>query len=92
MVKKLLINLVTVFWWMLGLLNSIALQLIGDSILTLLLKTSITYFIVGLILIICNIPRGKLGHLIGKTLFWIVGFVVVFVLNIIAGLVFKNLF
>lgn len=50
--------------------NSIPIVLIRDNILILLLKSSITYFIIGLILLFFNIKHGRFAEYVGKESFY----------------------
>lgn len=71
-----------------GLLNQITLTLNGDYITTLIFGTGITFVIAGFIMGAINAPRGKIGSLFGKGLFWLVGIPVSFALNFIAKIIF----
>ena len=79
-------TLLLIMWELLKLINLVFVNLTGDTILTILFKSSITFFLVGLALEIFNIPRGKLGKIFGKVSFWLIGFPVSFVLNFIANI------
>ena len=79
-------NIVQVVWYFFIMLNTVAMEITNDSIITLLLKSSITFGIVGIILEVINAPRGKIGSIFGKTLFWAVGFPVSIILNFISSL------
>ena len=81
-------NLAVSIWGALCIFNQITLGIVGDSILTLTFKSSITFLIVGIIIEIINAPRGKFGHYLGKGLFWVVGLPVSFILNFIGSLLF----
>ncbi|MGE5456560.1 MAG: hypothetical protein ACM3O4_05620 [Ignavibacteriales bacterium] len=81
-------NMVQVVWLFFIMLNSVAIEATNDSIITLLLKSSITFGIVGIILEAINAPRGKVGSIFGKALFWVVGFPVSIILNFIGSLIF----
>lgn len=80
-------NMFEVVWYFFIMLNSVAIEITDDSIITLLLKASITFGIVGIILEAINAPRGKIGSIFGKTLFWVVGFPVSIILNFISSLI-----
>lgn len=81
-------NMFQIFPAILNILNEIVLAITGDHIITILLGTTITFFVVGLLLEIFNIPRGKFGSAIGSLMFWLVGFPVSFILNFIGRLFF----
>ena len=81
-------NMFEVAWYFFVMLNSVAIEITDDSIITLLLKSSITFGIVGIILEVINAPRGKFGSIFGKALFWAVGFPVSIILNFIGSLIF----
>ena len=57
------------------------------SILSYTLKYFITFPIVGLILSKIGSPRGKEGHIIGKILYFLIGYLVCLILDYIAYLV-----
>lgn len=76
-----IINMATMFWAMLIMLNQVSVGLTGDTVLVLIFSTTITFGIVGIILELLNIPRGTFGHYFGKFAFWLVGFPVSFILN-----------
>ena len=68
--------------------NSILLQLTNTSILTAMFKCCITFPIVGIILVVIGSPRDKEGHLIGKALHFIVGYIIGFILDCISSVIF----
>ena len=63
-------------------------QLYNTSILTIFFKHWITYTIVGIIFAIVSLPRGKEGHVIGKILYFVVGYLVCAILDLISGCIF----
>lgn len=69
-------------------INQITAVFFGDSVFTLIFKSSITFAIVGLILELLCISRGTFGKFFGKFSFWLVGFPVSFVLNFFASKIF----
>ncbi len=71
----------------LKLLNSVLLQFTNTSILTVMCKHYIVFSIVGIILCIIG-TRVKEGHLMGKVLYFIVGYIIGFVLNLLAKIIF----
>lgn len=75
-----------VFVWM----NMITISLTGDSIITILLSSSIIFIIVGFVFSYIDAPKGKIGHLFGKTLFWLIGIPVTFILNFIGKIIFNT--
>lgn len=81
-------NMSEVVWLSFIMLNRVAIETTSDSIITLSLKSSITFIIVGILLEVINAPRGKFGSVIGKALFWIVGFPVSIMLNFVGSLIF----
>lgn len=82
-------NLSSAFWSVLKMLNLITVQSTGDTILTLIFSSSITFMIVGIILELFNIPKGKFGRLFGKVSFWLIGIPISFILNILGRLIFN---
>lgn len=75
-----------VFITLVSAINSLSIALIGDSILTLIFKSTITYFIVGLILLFFNIKRGRFAKYFGKASYYFIGYFITIVLNFIASL------
>lgn len=71
-----------------AMLNQVFLNLKGDYITTLIFGTGITFAIVGFILDAINAPRGKVGSLFGKGLFWLIGIPVSFALNFFGKIIF----
>lgn len=71
----------------LSMLNSILISFYDTTILNVMFKYFITFPIVGLILMIFGSPRGKEGHWIGKILYFIVGYGIGFLLDIVSKLV-----
>lgn len=70
------------------LFNSILANYCDSNILDITLNHAITYSIVGMIFSIIGCPRGKTGHIIGKILYFLVGFVIGAVLDLISKLIF----
>lgn len=79
---------VDLFYQLLKLFNSVTIQLDNTSVLTVMFKFCITYPIVGVILTVIGLPRGKEGHYIGKILYFIVGYLVGFILDSLATMIF----
>ena len=77
-------------WQVIKWLNQITIQINGDSLSTNLFQTGITFFIVGIILELLNIKKGKFGKYFGKIAFWIIGFPVAFLLNQISKFLFST--
>lgn len=77
------------FWSVLKMLDQITVQMTDDTVLALMFSSSITFVLVGIVLEIFNIPRGKFGKIFGKISFWLIGFPVSFVLNIIGRLILQ---
>ncbi len=71
----------------LSMFNSILISFYDTTILNVMLKYFITFPIVGLILMTLGSPRGKEGHWIGKILYFIVGYGIGFLLDIVSKLV-----
>ena len=71
----------------LSMLNYILISFYDTTILNVMFKYFITFPIVGLILMILGSPRGKEGHWIGKILYFIVGYGIGFLLDIVSKLV-----
>ena len=82
-------NLSIAFWSVLKMLNLITVQSTGDTILTLIFSSIITFMIVGIILELFNIPKGKFGRLFGKVSFWLIGIPISFILNVLGRLIFN---
>lgn len=76
-------------WEILKMINMVLIEIIGDSILKFLFKTTITFLIVGFILEFLSISKGTFGKWFGKVAFWLIGFPVSFLLNLLSGLIFK---
>jgi len=51
--------------------NSILVSFFDTTILNVMFKYFIAFPIVGLILLMLDLPRGKTGHLIGKFLYFV---------------------
>ena len=77
-----------VFITLVSAINSLTISLIGDSILTLLFKSTITYFLVGLILLFFNIRHRRFAKYFGKASYYFIGYFISIILNIIAVLFF----
>ena len=75
-----------VFITLVSAINSLTIALIGDSILTLLFKSTITYFLVGLILSFYNKKRGRFAKYSGKASYYFIGYFITIMLNFIASL------
>ena len=88
-VWKFLCNLVEAMWGVLCIYNQVILGIAGNSVLALVFKSSITFFAVGIILEAFNLPKGKIGHYLGKGLFWLVGLPVSLILNLLGSLLFN---
>ena len=87
-VWRFLCNLAIATWVILCIFNQVTVGIVGDSVLVLVFKSSITFLIVGIILEAINAPRDDVGHYLGKGLFWLVGMPISFILNFIASLIF----
>ena len=68
--------------------NMILTQLYNTSILSIIFKYFIVYPIVGILLSVIGSPRGKKGHVIGKILYFIVGYFVGMGLDWLSQLIF----
>ena len=68
--------------------NSILISFYDTTILNVMFKCFITFPIVGIILMRLGSPRGKEGQWIGKILYFIVGYGIVFILDFISKLLF----
>ena len=69
-------------------INAVLLQLENTSILSFIFKYYITFPVVGLILSYIGSLRGKEGHVIGKVLYFLIGYIVCLGLDYIANLIF----
>ena len=69
-------------------INAILLQLANTSVLTAMFKYCIAFPVVGIILTAIGSPRGKEGHIVGKVLYFIVGYTIGFILDCIAKIIF----
>lgn len=76
------------FFQMLKLFNTVLLQLTNTSVLTVMFKYCIAFPIVGIILTAIGSPRGKEGHIIGKVLYFVVGYIIGFILDYMAKIIF----
>ena len=72
----------------LSIFNSILVSFYDTTILNVMFKYFITFPIVGVILMMLGSPRGKEGYWIGKFLYFIVGYGIGFILDIISKLLF----
>ncbi|MBR6820738.1 MAG: hypothetical protein IKM55_00770 [Bacilli bacterium] len=72
----------------LGMVNSILVSFYDTTILTVMFKYVVTFPLVGIFLMNLGSPKGKEGYWIGKVLYFIIGYAVSFLLDIIAGLIF----
>lgn len=79
---------INLLYQMFKLFNTILLQFSNTSILSYAFKYCITFPIVGIILSFLGSPRGKKGHIIGKILYFIIGYVAGFVFDSISCMVF----
>lgn len=77
-------------WQVLKWINQITIAINGDSLLTNLFQTCVTFSIVGIIFELLNIKKGKFGKYFGKMAFWIIGFPVAFFLNQISKFLFNT--
>ncbi len=69
-------------------INIITQQLFSSSILSIIFKYVITFPIVGIILVKINAPRGKTGHYVGKILYFVIGYIIAFLLDVCAKIIF----
>lgn len=76
------------FWIILKTLNIITVKYTGDSILTLIFSSIITFVIIGVIFDYFNIPKGTFGKIFGKFSFWLIGIPISFIFNFIGKLIF----
>lgn len=83
-------SLLNSFFQTLKLVNQITIQINGDSLLTNLFQTSITFFTVGIIFELLNVKKGKFGKYFGKVTFWLIGFPVAFILNQVSKFLFNT--
>ena len=79
---------VDMLYHMFKLINTILLQINNVSILSFVFKYYITFPIVGIILSFIGSPKGEEGKIIGKILYFIVGYVAGLVLDVIAQVIF----
>ena len=79
---------INLLYQMFKLLNTILLQFSNTSILSHAFKYCITFPIVGIVLSFLGSPRGKKGHIIGKILYFSVGYISCFILDLIAKSIF----
>ena len=69
--------------------NEITKLIFGTSILTIYFKYFIAYPIVGFILVKIKSPKGTKGHIIGKILYFLVGYIAAFVLDHVSEIIFN---
>ena len=69
-------------------INIITIKLFSSSVLSIIFKYFITFPIVGIILVKINVSKGKTGHYIGKILYFIIGYIVAFLLDVCAKIIF----
>ena len=81
-------NTFSMFYQILKYMNSFLTQLYNVSVLSVYFKYFITFPIVGIILAAIGSPRGREGHIIGKILYFAVGYLVCIILDFISGLIF----
>ena len=81
-------NTASMFYMVIKFLNSIVVALCNISVLTYIFKYGITYSIVGIIFTLIGSPREKEGHIIGKVLYFIVGYFIAFLLDYLADILF----
>lgn len=79
---------INLIYHMFQLFNTILLQFTNTSILSFVFKYYITFPIVGIILSFIGSHRGKEGKIVGKILYFIIGYVVCLVLDLIAKYMF----
>ncbi len=79
---------INLIYHMFQLFNTILLQLNNTSLLSFVFKYYITFPIVGIVLSSIGSPRGKEGKIIGKILYFIIGYVVCLGLDVIAQIIF----
>lgn len=73
------------FGWM----NTMIVGLTGNGFFTVLFGSAFVFVIFGFIMDFFDFPRGKIGSIFNKILFWLIGFPVSFILNYLSWLVFK---
>ena len=76
------------FYQVLKEINLVSIQVIGSSFFSIIFKYCITFPIVGLILSYIGSPRGTVGHFIGKTLYFVIGYFVCVILDFLASIIF----
>ncbi len=79
---------INLIYHMFQLFNTILIQFNNTSILSFVFKYYITFPIVGIILSFIGSHRGKEGKIVGKILYFIIGYVVCLVLDLIAKYMF----
>lgn len=83
-IKKLLNIIKHVLSW----INYFFVSFYNTTVLNEMFKYFITFPIVGIILMKLGSPRGKEGHRIGKVSYFIVGYVIGFILDLLSELIF----
>ena len=81
-------NTISMFYQILKYINSFLTQLYNTSILSECFKYFITFPIVGIILAAIGSPRGREGHIIGKILYFALGYLVCTILDLISKFIF----
>ena len=76
------------FYQIMKQINALLIQINNTSIFAVEFKYYITFPIVGIILTAIGSPRGKKGRIIGKILYFIVGYSIGFLLDCISTIVF----
>ena len=69
-------------------INEITKLVLGSSILSIVFKYFITYPVVGYTLVIIKYPKGKKGSILGKILYFVIGYAIGFFLDYIAEIIF----
>lgn len=82
-------NVFKIAWTVIEIINQFALQIVDDSLLTLLFGGFICFILVGFIFEMFNIPKGFFGKLFGKVFHYLIEYPVSFILNIFSKLIFK---
>lgn len=79
---------INLLYQMLKIFNTILLQLCNISVLSFVFKYCITFPIVSIILSVLGSPRGKKGQIISKIFYFIIGYIICLVLDLIAKYIF----
>ncbi len=77
----------SVFWQVFKGVSSLVMQLLNTSILNILFKHRIVYYIVGVMLAVFQIPKGKEGHYIGVMFYFLIGLLVEPILNFLSTVI-----